>query len=61
MQAIQQGAQPRVSGWSYSEWIQNPGRSGLAIAAVTAVVPFTWPISLYFLVRFVTGRRANRA
>jgi len=34
--------------------------AGLAIAAVTGVVPFTWPISLYFLVRFITGRRASR-
>ena len=61
MQAIQHGAQPRTSGWSYSEWIQNPGRAGLVIAALTAVVPFTWPIALYFLVRFITGRRASRA
>ena len=50
---------PRASGSrSLLDMIRDPSGAAATLWVVLALIPFVWPISLYVLLRYLTGHRA---
>lgn len=45
---------------SLADAIRDPSLTGLLIAVLLSFIPFMWPLTIYIVLRYVTGHRAIR-
>ena len=46
---------------SLADTIRDPSPLGLIMAVLIAFIPLAWPLTLYVVVRYLTGHRAPKA